>query len=720
MSSTNPSAAGRRARFGAMTLMLLAAATVSLAVVNALATRYAARFDVTATREHRLSPRSAALVPRLEGEHEIVVAAPVHDRRVVDPRALDPLRDVLDQFEHAGGRIRTTLIDTGSAAGLQQYNDLLKRLADRDADKIHAQTQAVAAALDQAQQISAAMDLLAPRLQAVRDAIPQDTAAGATNASYFDQRAAELTATAQSLRDALAKSRETLAAPSGPLPVPDLDAAAAPIRNLLTQIDAGLHDIAENSRLLAAAPETAPKAKDAAKSAAEAAAPLRDRAALIHDGLERLARIDLLRIARTLQATTAALVIAPSGVTAIDISRLLPSTAAIDATGGSSGARADLGRNAEELIATALASVSQPIHPIVVFVHGQAIRGILQSPNFAGLLDRLALRGIDAAEWAPCLDADPPPLTQADPTGKRPVVYLFLSTDTSQSSPGRGQSGPERAAKLGKAVSTLIDAGKPVLLSLNPSTLPTVGEADPIAAPLALLGLWADTGRPLLKERFTPEGRHVDVAQSLVAEDIDHPIARAVRGLPMFLEWPIAIRPGAGPNKPAEVRGATNTPLYVINDPATWGESQWLSYWQVRAQDRDLAQNKPSKDSKLDDPTGPWPVAVAATRPAPQGGTQRLVAVGSNTWYSDRIAQNRALIDGRPVLTNPGNSELFEACVYWLAGQDDMIATSPTARAVPLIAPLGGGTLLALRWAAILGLPGLVLLTGALWRFWRG
>jgi len=113
-------------------------------------------------------------------------------------------------------------------------------------------------------------------------------------------------------------------------------------------------------------------------------------------------------------------------------------------------------------------------------------------------------------------------------------------------------------------------------------------------------------------------------------------------------------------------------------------------------------------------------LGAAAERLTADGNTQRLVAIGSNTWFSDPILKDLAEVDGRPVPANPGNAELFEAAVSWLAGQDDLIAQSPTARAVPLIGPLSGGTRTALRLLAIVGLPVLVLLAGLIWRMLRG
>ena len=136
------SAAGRRARFGALTGVLLLAATASLVVANVLATRFSARFDATSTREHQISPRSAGLLGRLRGDYEIVIAAPTRDARMVDAQALRSARDVLDQLSRSvsrEARITSTIIDTGSPEGVDAFEKLLARLVDRDRAKIKAQ-----------------------------------------------------------------------------------------------------------------------------------------------------------------------------------------------------------------------------------------------------------------------------------------------------------------------------------------------------------------------------------------------------------------------------------------------------------------------------------------------------------------------------------------------------------------------------------------------------
>lgn len=715
------SASARRARFGTMTAVLVLAATVSLVVVNILGARVAARIDVTSTREHRLSPRTLNLLAGLEPGYEVVIAAPIRDRRAIDPRALERVADVLDKLRRVksakgSAPIQPTLIDTGSASGMAAYESLLQRLGEREKAKIKQSTDALATAVGGIEQLAAALEALSPKLQAVQEAIPSDAPGAATNRAYFEQRAAEARVGARSLKDLADKARKVLAANLSPIPTPDIDAAADLLRQPITDVTAGLADIAENCQKFATAANMPAPALQLAKPAAADASAQHDRAAVIRDTLDRLPRLDILRIAKALQTTSVALVIGPTGLTAIDLEQLFPPASAIDAAGGT---RADLGRNAEELIGTAIASIAQPIKPIVVTIHGQPIRGFTKSPDFAILLDRLALRGIDVVEWAASLDAEPPAVTKLDPAGNRPVVCIALDTDTTQNPPGiKGQNGPERAERLGKALASVINSDEPLLLSLNPSTLPTYGQPDPVAAVLGKFGLSADTARPLLRERFTPEGRSVDAFQSVRATEGTNPLLGATKGLPIRLEWPIALHEA----KPEEGGGRTTvTPLIQIADPAAWGESQWLTYWQIGLQNHAKAPNKPAKDSEKDDTKGPWTVAAAAERTVPGlDKAQRLVVVGSNTWFRDAIAQERVLVDGRPTLSNPGNAELFEAAIYWLAGQDQMIAQSATARAAPLIRPMSGATLPAIRWLAIAGLPALVLLAGMAWRLLRG
>jgi hypothetical protein len=320
-----------------LTAVLLVAATASLVVANVLASRFSVRMDATSTREHRLSPRSADLLARLKGSYELVVAAPLRDRRTIDPQAVERLKEVLDQFRRgAKTGIQPTFVDTGSPAGLAEFEALLKRLAERDSAKIKQQSDSLSAALTGADQLADWLDALSPKLQTVRDAIPAEGPGAPTNRSYFEQRATEARINARSLRELAGKARTALAAPTGQLPVPDMERAAAPLRQPLADVQSGLADIADNLRRFAAAENMSAPARDAARPLAEHVTQGRDKAAAIRDALERIGKLDLLRVARSLQGGSAALVIGPpeAGLTAIDLERLLPAPSAMTAQSG--------------------------------------------------------------------------------------------------------------------------------------------------------------------------------------------------------------------------------------------------------------------------------------------------------------------------------------------------------------------------------------------------
>src|SRR5262249_30280750 len=159
--------------------------------------------------------------------------------------------------------------------------------------------------------------------------------------------------------------------------------------------------------------------------------------------------------------------------------------------------------------------------------------------TFGQLIQRMQFRGIDVIEWAVVVQPEPPKLRVLNADGKRPVVYVSLPPDSSAGSSVQGApNGVQRAAKLGDALTALAIAGKNILVSVSPCVLPTYGQPDPVALVLARFGLAADSGRPLLRERMTPQ-RVVDTDEIALGEESTGTMAGAVRGLPMLMPWPV-------------------------------------------------------------------------------------------------------------------------------------------------------------------------------------
>jgi len=715
--------AKRRARMGTLTLLTLAAAIATSVVVNLLAARFDQRWDVTATGDQRLADRTLRVLDRLTKPARVVIAA---DMREVDHRSRERVSDVLSEMRRRNRNLLYTIIDSGSPRGIEQYREVVAELVNAERPLLREQGATIELGAAGAASLASYLnDTLSPALTGIGEAVSAGTAEGQQARRQFEQDAARARLLARDLAKAATDATDLLKTRLGEVDLPSTDRAA---RVLSTAMGASVDQLDVMVRgLLAfiASEASAGPARDAAAPLVRAMTERRDKCALLYDPLRRLKRADVLRLVEVLRGNNAALVIGPEGqgITAIDIGALYPSAEFVDATGA---VRADLSRRAEELLATALINLASPVRPIVVLTHAESRAFLGEVAIFDQLRARLTLRGIDLVEWAAMVNSEPPTLVDINPDKNRPVVYVTLSPDASAPGGSRGElSGAQRADKLGSALGAIIAQGRPVLLSLAPSVLPTYGEADPVARVLDHYGLVAETGRPILADRVTAQGRSLETDRVLFANDAAHPISGALRGVPTKLPWPIHIH-----EKPLADKARTHV-AWLFSIPAddrTWGETQWLRLRQTPRAQRPLLPDAPAYDEGRDarwpegSTTGKpqaWTVAAAIERYVLGAPPQRLVVVGSNDWFVDTVTQELAEADGRLVPANPGNFELFEASVYWLAGQDELIAQSPSARVAAMVTPIEPQRLVRLQFVLVLGLPLGVLILGGIYLLLR-
>lgn len=726
------SARGARARAYALSSIVLIASTGAAILGNVLADRYRARPDVTATREQTLAPGTTLLLSRLLKPYRVVIAA---DSKSLDPKSARAARDVLEEMARAEGDFSFTFIDTASTSGLAAYRQVVGGLVSRDRDLITDQTAAIELANAGAVSLAAYLtDSLSPSLLSMQDKVPGVAPDSQALRKALENAAANARISARDLTDAASRSADALRARLGDIPLPATDRAAETLAHALSPSVDRLADLARDMAQFPNLPAAAGPAADQAANLAPEIEQRRGQAAIVLESMRRLKKPDLLRVTQILESGQAALVIGPPeiGLAAIDLDALFPPGSVLS-TGSTSSI--DHRRRAEELVSSALSALLTPRRPIVVLLHAE-ITPLLDQPGlFTHLQQRLRLRGIDAVEWPVVLNPERPSLLAADPEAnnpekRRPVVYAAIAPDSSAASARAGTpGGAQRAALVGDNVRTLAEEGANVLICMNPSVLPGQGDTDPITAVLPRFGLIADTGRPLLKEHFTPRGRAVETVQLLQgAGGGQTPINGAIRGLPAAFSWPIALVERTAPEK---IR-LTITPLYRV--PAAeslWGESEWLRLWQTPSEARALLRQEElprfneGRDARWPEgnPTKPdqhWMLAAAVQRAELDKPPQRAVIVGSNSWFIDQVTQAATMVDGRAAPRNPGNLELFEASIYWLANQDQLIAQSPAAMASPVISPISEVALSRLRIVVILGLPLGVLLLGGLYRIIRG
>lgn len=719
-SAIPPRARRRRLRFGTISAVLLLGTTAIVAMLNVVAARVSYRFDATSAGDQALAPRTRKLLEGIKAPHRVVVAAPLAQ---IDPTARERVLDVLNDFQRVNSNVVPVVIDTASSAGLDRFRGLVGELAQREKGTLETQAATLRAAIESGRGLGAFLGgQLSEQLLRAREQMPASSA----SRGFLEQTSAAARVSARDLETILGRAEKALASTLGDTPLPATDVAAEEVRRALAPAIDQLAALSVETKKLADAGDTPSGAKDVLVGITASLASQRDRVATALDPVQRLKKPDILRVTSALQQGSGVVVIGPpeSSVGAVDINQLFPSAEWLSASGLSGS---DLGKRAEEILSTSIASISGVSRPVIVFLHADPRPIMLSSGVFDQVIERLRMRGMDVVEWACVTQGEPSEVARLSDNGKRPVVYVTFAPDSSAGASATGGqiNGAQRAAKLGETIELLLSCGAPVLVSLNPSVLPTYGDKDPLVTPLARFGLSANTGKPLLSRVVRPgapraiadPGRRVTPKIEPSALE-PSPITRAISGLPTQLAWVVPIE-----RVDAKDAGITFAPILAApGDDATWGESQWLRYWQTKPQDQAALPDQPQFDEGRDLKSAPgssWTLAAAAER-REGTATRRVVVVGSNGWYADAIAMASLTSDGRQGNVSPGNVELLEASIYWLAGQDDLIAQSASARSLPRVVEIDEKTRGTLRWLLIAGLPALVLCVGVIRRVVMG
>jgi len=709
MSAAHGRTGERRLTFGAWTAALVIAVTAICVIAALLASVHRARLDLTATRRHTLAERTQAILDRLETPHQVIVVA---ERQGLDSLSLQRLSDVLAAMESAGDRLSVSWVDPTTQGGRAAYGSLRQEVAALYAAELERHLEAVQTAAAAAVGLASGLETFSALLGERREALTKIPGLE----GQVEALAAAARVNARRTRTLGESAQESLEAAADVAAIPPTDEARRRLAPGLSELAEQLDALASSLQSVQPPGDAQAEATEALRDVIQQVVRLRDRAARQADALDRLGRSMAHAVDAALQRGDAVVVLSEAGATAAPLGALFPDRAAVEAAGAS--APRFVG---EEIIATALVTLSDRPKPIVVFVHGGA-RARLDSAGLpateeaqwalGSLIRRLHLRGADTAEWAPAVDSARPTFTGLDPVGDRPIVWVTLAISATT------REAATQMGALSDAVRRLVADGESVLISVEPSPLPGVGEPDPMVQFLEPLGIEVRSGLPLVQRSPTAGGGSAVSAEHVVRRTAsDHPIAQVVRGLPALLLWPcpIEVSETADPN-------VTLWPLLEIEHGAgRWAESEWLRLRAVPPAQRSIMRDPPEPNPTRDDVDGPWTVAAAAERLGAEAGElQRLVVVASNGWFLDPIVERRAAAAGRTVARYPGNGELFEASVAWLAGMDDLLAPSPRAGDTPRIAPLDEDSLLALRWALALGPPAVVLALGGLLRLWRG
>ncbi|MCA9302653.1 MAG: ABC transporter permease subunit [Phycisphaerales bacterium] len=690
-----------------LSIVFVLATGCAVFFAGVLTTRNHARIDVTATGAHRLSPRAESMVDRLTGPTELVLAI---DMSRADRRSVDLVVDVLEAYDRSSTLVSAQTIDLGSADGQHQTRALIDKLADRQREQIDENLRTLTETDTLLSSLASSMAEIAPSLEDIGENLDPGSQLGASNKAFFEQRAALMRVSARELTAQQKMLSEQLQSPTGVGDMPDFEAIASPLADGIARAIAQVDDLAEQLTSFADASTIEPAPRSLARPLITRLQGIRDRASIAHTRVRTIERIDAQRVGRAIQTGEALLVIGPvdQGISAVDLEAVLLPAAGIERAGGS--AAGIIGPRTQELVASAIAQLVIPEQPILVLVHGYKPGELLGASNFfQRTVAQLAQHGVQCVEWAAVEQPQHPNLSSIDPSGLRPVVYMVIAVDSAAGAGESSMNGAKRATAMASVVSGLVEQGRPVLLSLNPSVFPTFGDPDPMSAITKSFGIVPDFGRTILHDRAGSLGRIASPVSEVVQPEVDedaNPIADALHGLNTVLPWAIPIAIENTPDAHAQAI------ITMPGDNETWSESRWLRLRSTPNNARELMRDQPVYDEGSDIRASSWILAAAGERRI-DGATQRMIVVGSNGWANDAVAFDaEQLVEGRVTRKYPGNAVLLESSISWLSGMDDLIAPGADARPIAMINPLDQKRLSMLRWILLAGIPGLVLLIG--------
>lgn len=712
-------APGRRAAswFNAVVLGFALTACAVLAVI--ITTRKHEVFDRTATREHELSPRTKQILSRVDRDLHLVVAA---DVKAMDRATYQRTVDVLEKFQRSGGRggggpgrLKVDLIQTSDPTGQATYERVLAELVQRDKALIDESTAKLLSCAARAEGAMEVIDRVQQGLERLADQAGS-AAGGRLSDQYLKTEAATLRVAIQNLQGGAGKVKAALSPASTTGQAPSIDAALADLKPPVNEASQALGQITAELEPVSVSPDASEQEKAAVGAVLSGLRGARDATGALSADLEAVQVPRVLKIARGLQLRQAALLIdegAPSGtgtgVIAIDADTLL-------AVGGEG---VDLRARTEDLIAGAVVSLTSGIRPIVCVVHGAPKRlASADWPMFQRVRQQLSMRGIELVEWPVVLEREMPASVAVD-SPSRPVVFVTVTAGGgTRDTP---QSLAAGIAAFSKALDSLVSSGRNVLVSVNLSNVPATGSPDPLTECLKPLGVEVDSGRPLLQSEKVDTRTVARPQIDILDPHSSHPVAAAVKGLRLRLRWPVTIN-ASSPAAGVRVEPIVSVP--ASGDGSLWTESEWQEYYRLVGQlkgDYTRIANPPTKDSPRDGsaPGATWTLAMAVENETRDHPRQRLVVVGANGWFLDDLTDAQGTVDGRPVTFFPGNLQLLESSVHWLAGQDDQILRGATAAATPTIPALSGTQQAWLRWLLIAIMPALALAAGVVYRVLR-
>ncbi|TVQ55179.1 MAG: hypothetical protein EA377_03890 [Phycisphaerales bacterium] len=630
------------------------------------------RIDATQTRAYSLSEQTRQILNDLEGDWTIALLVIEEDKDASLRRQID---EVLDRITRAAPNIRIERIDPTDPASVVAYESLLSRLRSAYADLVAMYDEE----LDRGRALFEDLLLYAQQHSGQLEELAQ-MAGRDDGVNEIVQRAQVLALLGEEGHQVLDEVDQVRAV-GEQRPIPDYDFARSTLVQALTVYANEMDELAEQARLLARNPGMPPEIRSFLNQSRREYDDWAQRLMRTADPLRQLPELELATIGRQLAEGEAAVVLGPERAAVIPGRQLFPPENVRQLETGQ--LTYDQRFRGEQLFASAIRALLTDTLPRVVFAHGEdrsLFRPDDRSVDLVGVATLLHSARYDVEEWRVHRDDRP--------TGQdgQPTVWVIIAP------PQRtGLEPSDSEVELLRTARDLIADGESVLVSIYPSMLPRYGQPDPWAKLTRPFGVTAETSSVIYESiRTGADRREVLRHQHLQRFERGHPISGAVHGLQTYFGVPVPLR------FVEEIEG-TRTVLAQVEP----GRNRWLeSDWSADPQ----SQSPPDDERRF---TEAVPIVVSVERPhALRDEPQRAILIGSGGWMLSFVADAAEQIGAtRTVLRSPGNYELMQASVAWLAGHDDLIAPSPASQEVARLEEISDGAHRAWMLGLVIGMP---------------
>lgn len=684
------SQANRWTRYGLNTAVLILALLVIVVLLNAIAYNHFVRFDFTATRKYSLSPQTQKLLKNLDRPIEITT---LYVEGTIEQSMRQRIEDLLDEYARRSGNVTVRKIDP--SFDVEQYQQFTGEIRKQYSAEIDAFTKAFESAGQVYQQVrqfaeeqSAQMAATVPNLQKID---PLSLRNLQTLNSYFSYLA-------QVMPEELNSANETIKQP-----FPNLDRARRTVVSRLTEMrEAALQQAARQFEVAADDDRNSDDTKDYLLGLSTRYRALLEQVGPIIEKLEgvRFDKYDEIRgkIARgnSIVVASAAPAAAESdgaatnstgdgGMVVLSVDDVFP----IFDRGGAEQTELTRDFRGEQTLTGAILGVTQKVKPKIVFLNARpesALAG--NQPGYSMVAERLRSMNFEVDEWNPAGRMGP--MGQPMPPGPKPVAepgqtMIFVSLPAPPPNPQMPFN--PATMEIQQALKDHLAAGQPAIVMLQPSQMAAFGQPDTSADFLKDWGITAELGRPVLTLMPTGDGRTLSSNEIRVTDwPAGHPVSNAIRGLQ-------GIHVQAAPLLVAETPPQDVTVWPLIRTPVdSWGESDPVIGRQTEQATKDAS-----------DTPGPLTTAAAAEKRG-----QRVVVIADPYWAANFVVRAGPMnpLTGEPLYAAfPANAELFVNSCYWLAGLDELIATSAAAQDVRRIGEMTPGVQRTMWWVVLAGLP---------------